>query len=776
MLIALLALSASLNAQQTAAQDTTKHPVVTPQAMASAFGDNEARELLNRARRTRIAQDSALASYDAKVRQRLSVRASIGRIGPEKLVYRQEGAARVQWDRNSGAHIEMTGTRVAIPIAGVPKAEHDAVQDVADDRDLSPVPYFPGAENIWIGGGTAKADVDEKSLIHPLANGAESWYTYAIGDSASFRLPDGRMVRIRELKIRPRVPKVNVVVGSMWFDVTSGNLVRATYRLAASAKAGVSVQGPDSSRGIGITIAQLVAKALVGPGNAEISAIVVEYGLFQGRFWLPRMQSMEGHVEVMFARVPVTYENVFEYASVNSDLKLPQFAVDTMSRGGIRYPRPPAELDTAAKRRWRDSAMVVYRAAVKARQDSVKAGKSVGSMAQCDSSKTRIITEYRYEKKLAVELRIPCDVDALTHSADFTGSIYDKNEDVFGSADREKAIADALSMSAQAPFDLTLLRLPRTEFGLSMSRFNRVEGFSTGLRLEETLGGGYTIAALGRYGFSDHIPNGEFSIERSNAINTVRLNGYTRLAAANEWSKPLSFGSSLSALLFGRDQGFYYREAGGELLFRTERGVRLDWRLFADHQRSAIQTRGGYMPNIAAWEGDYQGAEARNQLSFGTDPTGFRAFTDLRVEGAHGDSSYGRAALDVTISRNLSQRVVAGITVAGGGSAGKVPPQRRWYLGGAHTIRGQDSDSSQSGNAFWLTRAELARQNDGYKLTLFGDLGWAGDRSQWQKVGRPLSGAGVGISAFDGFIRFDVARGIYPREQTAAYLYLDGRF
>ena len=40
------------------------------------------------------------------------------------------------------------------------------------------------------------------------------------------------------------------------------------------------------------------------------------------------MQSMEGHVEFMFARVPVTYENVFEYASVNSDLKLPQFAVD----------------------------------------------------------------------------------------------------------------------------------------------------------------------------------------------------------------------------------------------------------------------------------------------------------------------------------------------------------------------------------------------------------------------------------------------------------------
>ena len=56
------------------------------------------------------------------------------------------------------------------------------------------------------------------------------------------------------------------------------------------------------------------------------------------------------------------------------------------------------------------------------------------------------------------------------------------------------------------------------------------------------------------------------------------------------------------------------------------------------------------------------------------------------------------------------------------------------------------------------------------------DVGWTGDRSSWREVGRPLSGAGVGFSALDGLIRFDVARGLYPRKQTRISFYLGAPF
>ncbi len=773
MIIALLGLALATQAQAPA--DTIKKPMVSEADVAAAYSDPAARELVARARRTRLAQDSALRAYDAKVRQRMSVLASIGRIGPEKLVYRQESAARVQWQRGRGVHIDMTGVRVAIPIAGVPQAERDAVPELATDLELSPVPYFPGSETLWIGGGSAKADIDEKSLIHPLATGAEAWYTYATGDSATFKLPNGDMVRIRELKVRPRIAQFNLAVGSLWFDVASGHLVRATYRLAAPARAGVNVSSSDSTAKAP-KIAQFVMKALMGPGSAEISAIVVEYGLYQGRFWLPRVQSMQGHVEMLFARVPVEYENAFEYASVNADLGLSEVHVDSAKFDRPRLARVPLVLTDSAKKAWRDSTLVVYRAAMKARRDSIKAGMHVGSMRQCDTSGVRVISQVRYESKLPVEIRVPCNVDSLTHSADLPASIYDKNDDVFGAADRENAIADALSMSAQAPFSLVHLPPVRTQYGLSLTRYNRVEGLSTGVGLEQEVGAGYSVGALGRFGFSDQIPNGELSINRTNGSATMRVTGYSRLVAANEWGNPLSFGSSISALLFGRDEGFYYRTAGADLQWNTERGVRLDWRAFAEHERSALSTRSGYIPNIAAWEGNYEGASVRYAESFGLDPHGFRAFTNLKLEAAHGDSSFGRGALELTVSHELNDRLSAGLTVAGGSSIGAVPPQKRWFLGGAHTVRGQSADTSQSGNAFWLGRLEIAKQNEGYKLSFFADLGWAGDRDAWRKVGRPLSGAGVGWSMFDGFLRFDVARGIYPAKQTRVNLYLDGRF
>ena len=351
-----------------------------------------------------------------------------------------------------------------------------------------------------------------------------------------------------------------------------------------------------------------------------------------------------------------------------------------------------------------------------------------------------------------------------------------------GSIGRQCArVATALGMDAQAPLSLGHLPAPRIQLGPSMTRYNRVEGFSTGALWDQQLGAGLSATAIARYGFSDKRPNFELSLAQSDFSKTIRVNGYTRLVSANDWGSPLNFSSSLGALFFGRDEGFYYRASGAELLWTADRGPRLELRAFSERQRNAPQTTTAnlgatFVPNIESANVTSTGASLRYLGSFGQDIRGFRAFTDFRLEGAGGDSSYGRAAIDVTLSRALARRVDAALTIAGGTTVGHVPAQRRWFLGGTQTIRGQGADTAQSGTAFWMTRMELARSSEFMRTALFGDLGWAGDREKWGEFGRPLSGVGVGFSFLDGLIRFDVARGIYPRRDMRFAFYLNAPF
>jgi hemolysin activation/secretion protein len=155
---------------------------------------------------------------------------------------------------------------------------------------------------------------------------------------------------------------------------------------------------------------------------------------------------------------------------------------------------------------------------------------------------------------------------------------------------------------------------------------------------------------------------------------------------------------------------------------------------------------------------------------------GLQLFSDLRLEAASGDSTYGRGALDLTASHAIGQNAGASLTVSGGSSIGQLPEQRRWFLGGTETIRGESPDTAQSGNAYWLTRAQLGYGPPVVRVNVFGDLGWTGDRTKLSDVGRPLSGAGTGLSLMDGLIRFDVARGIFPLQQWRVDLYFEGRY
>ena len=749
---------------------------VTAEHLRTAFKSPAARAILERARAERMAQDSALKSYDATAYLRISAGLGFSKIGRDRLIFRHENVTHVQWHRDVGAWIDVKGARTAIPVA--PKEGEDSAQaDIVNDGDMTPVPYYPGQEPLLAmnGSNTVQSTVDERDMVHPLAEGAEAYYTYAVGDSVTFRLPDGRSIELRELLVRPRISKWNVAVGSLWFDASTGQLVRAAYRLAVPMDVWTIVEEEDSTAKDDIPI---WVKPLISPMRAQIKAVAVEYGLYQGRFWLPRIRSAEGDAQVSFMHVPFKYEQSFKYASVNALDSLPAIKVPVVVE-------PPDSLTEEQAEKWRDSVRTARRARRLAVRDSVKKGlrpEPVDSSMICDSTGTRLVMRRRRDDNLNVALRIPCDLNKLYNSPDLPKSIYDEGEEIFGSSERDALIKEALSMGAQPPFSIGAIK-PTFKYGLEFLRFNRIEGLSAGAQVDQQLGAGYTASLLGRIGHADLEPNAELTLSRTNLVKTVHVTAYNRLVAANDWGNPLSFGSSLSGLLFGRDEGFYYRATGAEIGWQREGTALLTWRVFAERQREAAVENNWslgpkFMPNIVAQRGNYLGAAARIIHSYGLDPNRFRMFTDARVEGAMGDSAnavFGRGALDLTFTQGFG-RYAAALTMSGGSSIGDVPVQRLWYLGGAHTVRGQRADPSVAGNAFWLGRLELGGQVVGVRPVIFGDIGWTGDRTKLQMVGRPMSGAGVGMSFLDGLIRFDLSRGIYPGKKIRLDMYVDAKF
>jgi hypothetical protein len=716
---------------------------VTPALMVSAFRDEGARDLLNRARAARLGQDSSLIGYEATGYERMSVGMGLSRFGRDHLLFRTERASQVYWSRAQGAVVQVKGQRTASPML------EDAGSGGVDFGGFEQVPYFPGRETMWIGSGIAKSDVSDDDIIHPLAKGSEAYYSYATGDSVTFQLPDGGRIQLREVLVRPRTPRWNVVVGSLWFDQSSAQLVRAVYRLAVPMDILAIAKEEEDTANKDDNMPRWV-RGIITPMTAQIKAVTVEYGLHEGRFWLPRIQTLEGDAQVSFMHVPFKMVQSYKYASVNGTENFPSFAI--------------AVGDTA--------------------QDSVsRAARRTRRRNECkNGAAERMRVERHEEVKMNIIVRVPCDTVALTRSAELPKSIYDEGDEMFGSADRDELIRQALTIGAQAGFGP---QPPTFRYGFPLTRFNRIEGLSSAIGVDQNLGNGYAAHALFRIGLADWSPNGELSLDRSDGRVTIGGGVYRRLSAANDWADPLGFRGSFSALFFGRDDGFYYRNAGAEMTLRTDDAFLGDWRLFAEQEFDAgVKTEfsfahpsgvNGKLTNIDAVNGTVVGLSTEHHGSYGLDPHGLRILSDLKAEAAAGTMDFSRGSLQFTASHGLGRLFDGALTLGGGTSGGKLPIQKQWFLGGVRTVRGQRAGAA-IGDAFWLSSVELGTSSVGIRKVVFADLGWAGSRKVFGHPGRPLSGAGVGASFLDGLVRFDVAKGIYPETKIRANLYVEARF
>jgi hypothetical protein len=524
-------------------------------------------------------------------------------------------------------------------------------------------------------------------------------------------------------------------------------------------------------------------RGMMTPLKANLEAVTIEYGLFGGRFWLPRTQYAEAKAQASFLRVPVRIEESFTYASVNGPEAMPALTPPPPTIWDSLFGPGSKPYDSLTREERRERNRAVARVAGSAAERRAKRREQ-----ECAETGSFTRSWDRYDGALQMNVRVPCDTTLLVNSPDLAPSIYDSAEDVFGISERDELLKalDFSLQSAWAPRPLAY------QYGLAQTRYNRVEGLSIGISAATELGKGYSVDGSARLGIGDWSPNAEAAIARSNGRTTWRVAGYKELAVVSDWGAPLSFGSGLGAFLFGRDDGFYYRSVGLDLT-RTISDGGLTTRFFAEHHSEAEVTTAfslaramgsgtEFGENIVATRGNVAGMSIRDIRSAGLDPQGWRAFSDLRLEGGlfapSADSLdgefYSRAALDLTVSRGFGARTAASLTV-GGGISDKAPVQRQFLLGGTETVRGQ-RPGTQGGDAYWLTRLEIGRGIAAARGVVFGDVGWAGPRSMWSHPGRPMSGAGVGVSFMDGLVRADLARGIYPSTRFRFDLYVEARF
>lgn len=113
-----------------------------------------------------------------------------------------------------------------------------------------------------------------------------------------------------------------------------------------------------------------------------------------------------------------------------------------------------------------------------------------------------------------------------------------------------------------------------------------------------------------------------------------------------------------------------------------------------------------------------------------------------------------------------------GLEAAAGTTWGDAPVQRSWFLGGAGSLRGY-SATTLSGPSFARGRVELSRTFEAASAIIFGDMGWAGERTDIDSDD-VLYGIGLGGSVLDGLIRLDLSHGLKgPHRRFRVDLRLD---
>ncbi len=736
---------------------------------ADAFLDPAAEGIFRSAQANWLSIDESVVRYTAVIQQRIA--AGIRTPLKDRTLYRSEVAVRAFWDRDHESLVQVLGSRQQHPGSGEEQEDPFAWLGEMPFDD----PFEPGGDRLFFGiGGNDESiyspDNEDFWFAHPLARGADTLYRFQSGDTLTLSLPDGRRLRTVQLDVLPREADVHRISGTLWIEPESGALVRGVYRLARKFDVMRDVAEVREEAEAGEFD---MVPGILKPWTFDLSVVAVDYSFWEFKVWLPRSMRVEGEVTVGVLKMPVAVDVAYRMESVTTEEDLEAEA------GMAATAEPPLQevhFDT------REEAMA-FLATLLTDEHGNRYGPVPGVTRENRGRVTRFL--------------VPEDPALVRESPHLPPPIWKEAPGFASEAELEdmfRTLAELPPVPTQGiPWDFN--------WGWArhdLLRYNRVEGPALGGRFESEFGsfmGPIGFRASGFFGFADLEPKARLELERASVRRRVAVGAYHELRPTDPGGRYLGLGNSLNAFFFGRDDGEYYLATGADLLFRPPETSRQSWklRLYAERHNAAYNEtdfalfrafdgEGTFRPNMEAELLEEAGGELTLSPWWGSDPLATQFGLELYGQGAvrrHPDSTtttdYYRAAGTLRLAVPLAQgKLRVGLEAGGGTAWGHLPLQRSWFLGGPANLRGYEA-STLVDDSFFRGRLELAqvRAEGAVAWTVFGDLGWAGDRADLEGA-RPLYGAGVGLSVLDGLIRMDLSHGLRgPRKRLRFDLYLD---
>ncbi len=680
------------------------------QVPADAYADSATRTLVTEVRAARERNERMVTEYRVRASQRLGI--GIRALSRDRMLWRQELVADIVWRRDSVSTATVAGARESAPVAErgdrIPEGIHSDVRELIVD---------PASDYLRVIG--AHED-DNEGFIYPMRVGGESDYRYAIGGTTQIRLPDGRTISMVALDIIPRRAEWRLMSGTLWFDADTKGLVRAAFRPARPFEIQRDLDDDDD---------------VPGWVNArgEVRFVTLEYGLYEGRWWLPRYMAIDAVGSIgSWLDAPFKIERVYQ---------------DYEVEGGT----PPDPNSTF-----------------------IPAGRSQVAHHNDEAADS---THTPHDENLTVIM--PDDSLSVLTSTALGEPILQMGAVI--TEEELLSLRGAIDALPDRPWE-TRVELP-SGLGdlLRHARYNRIEALSLGLSGASDFGR-VRLEGTARLGIADLKPDLQGALVRQTIDRRYAITGYQRLAAANPLTRPFGPVNSAMALFAGRDDGEYYRARGIELSAEDTDAARWSFRAWHQRERAALVETDASLP--ALFDGDR--VFRTNIVADPATQTG----ASLTIRGAHpvsrtvtlgaettidavtGTFEFGRAAATVRAFVMPASKLAAAFSFSAGTSRGDVPVQSRFYLGGAATLRGYPG-GAVAGDAFWLARAEVGNTFPAVRLIGFADMGWAGSRANFG-TGGSLAGLGIGGSFLDGLVRVDIAHGLKQPGGTRLEVYFDG--
>ncbi len=225
-----------------------------PAAAQARWNDERTRALVREAIDRRAVQlaDTGLTDYTARAHGYLSFLAQLGEGFPDPpaLIKSDELVVEVYWGAPDRSKQRVVGRRDTLLLP----------TDINYHRDHLGVVQNNFPDIIRLGDGDEVRDVP-----HPLSARGLETYDYLISDSLAIRTSD-RAIDVMEVKVRPKDDRAAAAVGAVYIDRVTGSVVRMTFSFT---------------------------RAALRDKQLEDVSVILENGLVDGRFWLPRRQEIE---------------------------------------------------------------------------------------------------------------------------------------------------------------------------------------------------------------------------------------------------------------------------------------------------------------------------------------------------------------------------------------------------------------------------------------------------------------------------------------------------